>query len=327
MKQLLVCFVAMLSLSGNAANQQEQVTLPEQLTNNVKEDTEVQPYVAYLVAYMTGKDEKHLYYAVAEKDFVFEPVNEGRPVLSASFDDKLIRDPHVLRCPDGKFRMVATVSWKNRPFTLWESDDLVNWKNERLVDVAPEGASKTWAPELAYDENKKRYVVYWTAEVNNDWKTAAIYYATTKDFKKWSKPAVLYASSDDGILDANLIKVGDTWHLLYRYAKGIWEVTSKLILGPYSNPHRVGNENVEGPFAFPLNDESGYGLVWDYYYGSCGFGLITTPDFQSWTHQTNTHQPYYNDKVRFPDGIRHGSILGLTAEELKRIKVNYSSAH
>ena len=278
-----------------------------------------EPKVAYLTAYMKGTDELHLYYALAEKDFLFEEINDGKPILSASFDDKLIRDPMVFKDEKGIYHMVATVSWKNRPFTIWDSKDLVHWKNERIIDVAPENATKTWAPEIAYDSKNKNYFVYWTAEINKVWNTASIYYSVTKNFKKFSKPQILYRDSV-GILDANILKVDGIYNLIYRKDKSIWVVTSPNATGPYANPYQLTPDNVEGPYAFPLRDSTGYGMIWDYYGGSAGFGLMTSPDFKNWKRITNAKKPYYNDKVKFPASIRHGNIISLTHTELDQLK-------
>ena len=242
--------------------------------------------------------------------------------MAASYDDQLVRDPMIIRDREGIYHLVATVSWRNRPFTVWDSEDLVTWKNERLVDVAPVGASKTWAPEFAYDEENDIYFVHWTAELNDDWNTASIYYATTKDFINYSKPKILYTLNGTGILDATIIKVGDIYNLIYRN-NGIWVATSKSAQGPYTNPHVMTSEDVEGPFAFPLNDGNGYGIVWDYFGKSAGFGLLTSSDFKNWTRVTNENFPYYNSKVEFPAGIRHGAIIGITQEELERLKGKY----
>lgn len=275
------------------------------------------PKVAYLVAYMKGNDEKHMYYALAEDGFVFRVLNGGKPVLSASYNDQLVRDPMVLQDKQGIYHLIATVSWSKRPFTVWDSDDLVHWKNERLVDVAPEGATKTWAPEFAYDEENDIYFVHWTGEVNGDWNTASIYYATTKDFKNFSETKLLY-KDEVGILDANITKINGLYHLVYR-KNGIWVATSKNAQGPYGDAYQLTADNVEGPYVFPLNDNAGYGIVWDYFGNSAGFGLWTTPDFKEWSQITNETVPFYNDKVEFPAGIRHGSIIGLTQEERDKL--------
>lgn len=279
--------------------------------------------VAYLAAYMKGKDEKHLYYAIAKNNFTFEEINGGKPVLSASFDDQLIRDPMIFQDTNGAYHLVATVSWKNRPFTIWDSKDLIHWENERLIDVAPENASKTWAPEIAYERKTGQYFAYWTGEVNKQWSTASIYYATTTDFKTFSNPQILLKDTV-GILDANMIFANGLYHLFYRKSNSIWVVTAPDALGPYSNAYKFSPENVEGPYVFPLRDTIGYGIVFDYYGGSAGFGLMTSADFKNWNRITNPKAPYYNDKVKFPDGIRHGSILGITAKQLTSLNKSFA---
>lgn len=275
------------------------------------------PKVAYLVSYMKGNDETHMYYALSENGFMFRPLNGGEPVLSASYDDRLIRDPMVFRDKNGIYHLVATVSWKNRPFTIWDSTDLVHWENERLIDVAPEGATKTWAPELAYDDEKDIYFVHWTAEINNDWNTASIYYATTEDFKSFSEPKLLY-KDDVGILDANITNVDGVYHMVYR-KNGIWVATSEHATGPYSNAYELTSDNVEGPFVFKLLDDSGYGIIWDYFGNSAGFGLWTSSNFRDWDSITNKNAPFYNEKVEFPAGIRHGSVISISQEEKERL--------
>ncbi len=279
--------------------------------------------VAYLAAYMKGDDEKSMYYALSQDRFNFVALNGGKPVLTATMDDGLLRDPMILKDRGGVYHLVATVSWKNRPFTMWDSKDLLTWEGERLVDVAPDGASKTWAPEMAYDEENGLYLVYWTAELHDDWSTAAIYYATTSDFTHFSAPKLLY-SDDEGILDANILKVDSLYHLTYR-KNGIWEVTSPHAQGPYANPRQLTTENVEGPFAFPLNDGTGYAMVWDYFGRSLGYGLCTSADFGQWKRLTNERHPFYNDSVSFPEGIRHGSIIGITQDELQKLLRKYGN--
>lgn len=278
-------------------------------TENVKEKE------AYLVAYMTGTDENHLYYALAEDDYIFKPLNDEKPIIGANLDDKLLRDPMIIKDKDGVYHMVATVSWEHRPFTVWDSKDLINWENERLVDVAPEGATATWAPEFAYDEENDIYMVYWTAEINDVWETASIYYSTTKDFKSFSETKLLYNVEGKGLLDANIIKVNDKYNLLYRMDNKVWIAKSDNAQGPYTSPYVLTDENVEGPFAFPLIDNKGYGIVWDYYEGSAGYGLWASKDFKQWVRITNPEYPYYNDDVEFPQGIRHGSIIIISPEE------------
>ena len=282
---------------------------------------------AHLCAYMTGDDERHLRYAIAEEGFLFDEVATN--VVAASFDDGLVRDPHILKEADGVYHLCATVSWTNRAFTVWDSHDLVHWENERLVDVAPPNATKTWAPEFVRDEELGDYLVYWTGEQNHDWSTAAIWCARTKDFKMFSAPQLLYRDrSGDGVLDANITKAQGKYRLIFR-RRGIWMAESDSAAGPYANIRKICDDNVEGPFLWKLgvrSEELGveeWALMFDYYGGSKGFGVMTTKDFEKWERVTNPKPPYYNSRVRFPKGIRHGCVLAISKDEAMRIKAAF----
>ena len=275
----------------------------------------------YLAAYMKGTDERHMYYALAEDaSFHFRELNGGQPILKASFDDRLIRDPMIFRDNDGIYHMVATVSWSHSYFTIWESSDLIDWTNERLVHIDIPGATKVWAPEIVYDNENKNYTLYWTSDINGDWdNTASIYCFTTKDFKTFTQPEVMFR--DGPVLDANIIYHDGKYHLTYR-RDGIWKVESSKLRGPYSAPVKVAEDNVEGPFVFPLHSGS-FGMVWDYFGKSAGYGLMVSDDLQEWTRITNEGFPLYNENVSFPESIRHGSIILLSDDAISRLKTAF----
>lgn len=280
------------------------------------------PHVAYLAAYFTGTDERHLYYALSTDGTHFdERVNEGRPVLAAHFDDRLIRDPMILQDRTGVYHLVATVSWTHDAFTLWDSADLVTWVNERMIVTGLAGAAQVWAPELAYDPEHNQYFVFWTSSIGT-WESASIYYATTKDFKSFSAPALLF-SRDGPVMDATLTYDGLRWHLFYR-TDFIRQSTAAHALGPYGNEALVTLDNGEGPFVFARNDGAGWELLWDYYNGNQGFGLMSTTDLTHWSRLTNAAAPYYNAAVSFPADVRHGSVIPVTQAEvdlLRRLRV------
>ncbi len=116
---------------------------------------------------------------------------------------KGVRDPYLIRSPEGdKIFLIATDlsiyyrgGWGNAAATstgstklvVWESTDLVNWTEPRLVDVAGKipGAGCAWAPEAFYDEATGNYVVYWATasdESNAVGDRMNMYYCTTRDF-------------------------------------------------------------------------------------------------------------------------------------------------
>jgi hypothetical protein len=52
----------------------------------------------------------------------------------------------------------------SRGIFVWESTDLINWKNERLVQVEDKTAGMVWAPEAIWDANKGQYLVHWASK-------------------------------------------------------------------------------------------------------------------------------------------------------------------
>jgi sucrose-6-phosphate hydrolase SacC (GH32 family) len=292
------------------------------------------PTTAYLAAYFwekkgsDGKEDSKLYYAVARDGFRFaDAVNKLKPVLAATLGDKITRDPMILRDPDGKsFHLIATSSWKGRFLILFDSSDLVHWTNERVVTVAPENADMTWAPELRWDPETKQYFAYWTSSTDHKWSTAAIWYATSSDLKTFSAPKVLMREPKDGCLDADVLYAQGKWHMVYRYT-GIWMRTADHAFGPYENPVKILDLDVEGPFLFPINGTSDqWGLVFDYFGGNQGrWGLATSSDFINWNLVTRKDWPYYTPDVFVPPGVRHGSVLPITDNEADTILQAFGS--
>jgi hypothetical protein len=52
----------------------------------------------------------------------------------------------------------------SRGIFVWESTDLVHWKNERLVQVEDKTAGMVWAPEAIWDATKGQYLVHWASK-------------------------------------------------------------------------------------------------------------------------------------------------------------------
>ena len=153
-----------------------------------------------------------IYFATSEDGSQWTDLRaNGSPVLSSEIGDKGVRDPYLIRSPEGdKIFLIATDlsiyhrgGWGNAKATstgstklvVWESTDLVNWTEPRLVDVAGKipGAGCAWAPEAFYDEATGNYVVYWATasdESNSLGDRMNMYYCTTRDFYTFTDPVL-----------------------------------------------------------------------------------------------------------------------------------------
>ncbi len=139
---------------------------------------------AYLFTYFVGEttdDGEKIYFGASKGNDAlhWNNLNDGRPVLTSTQGTTGLRDPFIIRSPEGdKFYLLATDlkifpggSFSTAQQTgstyleIWESDDLVNWSNQRHIKVSTDYAGNTWAPEAYYDSARGLYVVYWASNL------------------------------------------------------------------------------------------------------------------------------------------------------------------
>ena len=170
-------------------------------------------YVGYLYAHFKREsaDGEQIYFALSDGNdpLHFDDLNGGKPVLYSTLGERGVRDPHVVRSPEGdRFYLVATdlrlyasLDWDrhqrrgSRSIMVWESADLVNWGEGRLVEVAPAEAGNTWAPEAVWDPEQEAYLVHWSSTLYDNAGHEGesynrIMYAITRDFREFSEPGV-----------------------------------------------------------------------------------------------------------------------------------------
>jgi hypothetical protein len=167
-------------------------------------------------------------------------VNDGHVVLRSTQGMHAVRDPSIVRSPEGdRFYLVATdlnvdgraYGWRgwdwaqsgaSRAIEIWESTDLRTWSAQRHVVVAPEEAGMTYAPEAIWDPSVGAYVVYWTssmyprgthfttdrADPNGRFPLTRnqTLYATTRDFVTFTPPRPMSDRPGHGTLDAVIIR-------------------------------------------------------------------------------------------------------------------------
>ncbi|MEU3335799.1 family 43 glycosylhydrolase [Streptomyces sp. NPDC006668] len=314
-------------------------------------------YAGYLFVYFTGEDTadgEQIRYALSRGDdpLHWRELNQGRPVLASDVGENGLRDPFVIRSPEGdRFYLIATDlrmygdssgSWDevqrhgSTSVMVWESADLVHWTDRRLVRVAPDNAGNVWAPEACWDDSLGEYVVFWASKLYADDDPAhtadthnRMMYATTKDFRTFGAPRI-WSDPGHSVIDSTVIRHGDTY---YRFTKDERDPSSgspgsKFITAEKSTSltastydfvgDRIGGgsiEHGEGPTVFRSNTEEKWYLFIDEY-GGRGYVPFETTDLDSgtWTMSVN-HQ--------LPTSPRHGTVLPVTREEYDRLLAAY----
>ena len=335
----------------------EAVSTTREFSATVRELPKQEDLDGYLFTYFIGdgKGQEQMSFALSEGNtpLKWNTMNEGNPVLIAELGEKGLRDPSIIRSPEGdKFYLIATdlqiaagKGWGaaqkdgSKCIFVWESTDLVNWSKQRLVQVSSDLAGCTWAPEIIYDEDKGEYVVYWASKIYVDESKSGnphhrIMYATTRDFYTFS-PAKEYFNPGYAVIDTVMIKNNGK---VYRFTKDerdngtgsgqsqegkmiFQEVGSSIFANDFRRTAndfvKTGVKWVEGPLTFKDNLEEKWYLFVDDFGGEGYIPFYTDNlDTGTWTKVA------VSDKKMPSPKPRHGTILPITASEYARLQTH-----
>jgi beta-xylosidase len=307
-RNFFICVQLLLLLSGSVMGQQKPI---------------------YLFSYFKGNGEDGLHLAYSQDGLHFQALKRDSSFLKPAVgQDKLMRDPCIIRGHDGRFHMVWTVSWKERSIGYASSTDLVHWSEQQSLHVMANepDARNCWAPEITYDALSKQYMIYWattikgkfpeTQEAAENAYNHRIYYTTTSDFKTYSSTKLLYEPGFN-VIDATIQKEGQQYVMVLKDEtrtpprKNLRLAFSKALTGPYSaaGPPITGNYWAEGPTLAKV------GYQWVVYfdkYTEHKYGAVSSKDLKTWTD--------ISDQVSFPNGTRHGTVLTISPTELTKLR-------
>lgn len=340
----IVKLTASITVNGKKGTK-EYVFTVKAAPDKIKEED----YTDYFFAYFIGEGRsqgEQIYFASSEDGMNWTDLNDGKPSLISTMGEKGVRDPYIIRSAEGdKFYIIATdlkinggSGWNaaqtagSQSLMIWESTDLVNWSNQRMVEVSASiGAGCTWAPEATYDAKTGEYIVYWASKVEEDgYSKQRLYYAKTRDFYSFTEPEV-YIDIDQSTIDTTMIEHNGTY---YRYSKNeggsdnkygahsktIFIEKSSGVLGEFSHIASAslnGNGGVEGPTIFKLNKDDAPVDTWCLLvdnYGKGGYYPLITTDLESGKFEKPAAGTY-----KMPSNARHGTPIRVTREEYCKI--------
>ncbi len=281
----------------------------------------------WLFSYFKGNGEDGLHFAYSEDALSWKSLNGDSSVLTptAGFD-KLMRDPCIIRGGNGKFHMVWTSSWKEKGIGYASSEDLIHWSPQKYLLVMDHEAEakNCWAPEVFYDRSSAQYMIYWATTIAGRFPATdslgdhnhRMYYVTTKDFKTFSKTKILY---DHGfnVIDASIYKIKNKYMMFLKdetlkpkAEKNIRIALSDKLNSGYGKPSPpiTGNYWAEGPTL--LENKGEYILYFDKYMEH-KYGAIRSTNFKDWTD--------ISDQITVPNGLRHGTIIGISRVEFETL--------
>lgn len=277
-----------------------------------------------LFSFFRNNGEDGLYLAWSEDGHRWRPLNGDRPLLRPEAGPKpLMRDPCLVRAPDGTFHMVWTTSWSQPPLVGYaHSSDLRTWSPQQAIPVmAHEPATlNVWAPELFHDAERDRFLIYWSSTIPGRFTDTQdggdlsreghrynhrFYWTATRDFMSFEPTRLLY---DPGFncIDASIFKADDRYCLILKdetvvpVRKHLRMAFARSPEGPWQDLTRPFTIAwVEGPSAIQIGEL--YYVYFDHYTEPQYYGAVRSKDLRTWED--------VSQQLEFPKGARHGSVL------------------
>ena len=242
-------------------------------------------------------------------------------------NQKVMRDPSMVKSPDGTFHLVWTSSWRgDKGFGYASSRDLLNWSEQRIIPVMQQEPTtvNVWAPELFYDEVVGEYIIIWAScipgrferGIEEDSNNHRMYMTTTRDFQSFT-PTRLFFDPQFSVIDAVIVKRSQNDYALVlkdntRPERNIKVAFGKSPFGPWTNISKPFSDSfTEGPAVVKLKDE------WVIYFDSYQkkiYEAVVTKDFAQFNDVTAT--------VKVPEGHKHGTIVPVKKSFVKKMRKN-----
>ncbi len=294
-------------------------------------------FSAYLFAWFTGNGpgQEQVHFAISPDGYNWVGLNGNRPVIGADTISSRggVRDPHILRGPDGKFYMVLTDlyvpddGWTNTGMVFLRSDDLITWTSSKvnIPDLFDEfhDVTRVWAPQTFFDEEEGRYMVYFSMLQPGGYDI--IYYAyANDDFTSLATtPEQLFYHPDNkSCIDGDIVYKDRIYHLFFKtegHGNGIKKATSERLTEGYvmhDEYLQQTNEAVEGSCVFKLIDSDEYILMYDVYMRG-NYQFTKSTDLENFE--------IIDEEVTMNFHPRHGTVIPITESELESLIERWGS--
>lgn len=234
----------------------------------------------------------------------------------------------------------------NRGLVLFKSYDFINWKRSNLDfsklkcptgQIDSEGnpipwseVGCVWAPEMIIDDNNDKIMLHFTTRFGNG-RNMIYYVYMNDDFSEMTcNPQFLYSSERDAngnlafnMIDSDIIKIEDTYHLFSSQHGFGKHATSKSLTGPYEPDINFSDHEQQRHEALTAwkSPESGKWIIMfdNYSHEPHNFGFIETSDFKDFTPLGYFDEEKCKFKRTNFSGQKHGGVIRITHAELDRI--------
>ncbi|MCW5964471.1 MAG: hypothetical protein KIT83_10570 [Bryobacterales bacterium] len=330
MIRFLVPFILLLTVCGCGGSTSNRIEPSADSSTGLRDSAD-----GLLFTYFRNNGEDGLYLATSADGLHWTPLNGDRPLLAPTVgESKLMRDPSIVRGPDGRFHMVWTTSWEGKTIGYAHSRDLREWSPERAIPVMEHepGVMNCWAPEIFYDQQSGEFVVVWASTIRGRFpetlptgerdRNHRLYAFRTRDFDSISSTELFYDPGflviDAAIFEPLPVQPGPARYAMvvknetrFPPAKNLFLTFAPTLQGPWSAPTAPisGEEWAEGPTPVRIGD---YWYIYFDEYRANRYGAIRSRDLKTW--ETVTSQS------AFPQGMKHGSVFRAPFEVIEALR-------
>lgn len=272
----------------------------------------------FLFTYFVGNGEDGLHLAWSEDGYKWTALKGGKSYLTPQIGkkEKLMRDPSVVRGPDGVFHLVWTSGWHENNFGHASTRDFLTWSEQQEVPVmaGEPAAQNTWAPEVIWDPVRAEYLIFWATTIPGRFPETEgasesklnhrLYATTTKDWKIFT-PTRLFSDPGFSVIDATFLP---------GTGRPVLIVKDETVNPPKKHLRLARGETVAGPwkeFAAPFTRDwvegptairvGGAWLVYYDVYREHHYGAVRSHDLKTWEDVTTA--------ISIPKGARHGTMI------------------
>lgn len=266
-------------------------------------------------------------------------------------------DLHVFGQRDG----VRTTEWErdgklydwgnNRGLVLLRSTDLIHWQRTNLdfsaltsptgeVDadgkpISWKDVGCVWAPEMIFDETKKQVMLYFTTRFFRGRNHIRYVYMNDGFTAMTSEPAFLFSAPRDengnlksNMIDADITKIGNTFHLFSTENGHPRHSTSTSLTGPYVTDYSFDDgvpQVHEAPMVWKLIGQQKWILMQDRYsMQPHNFYFCETTDFKTFRPLGYFDEPNCPLKRTNFSEQKHGAVVQVTKKELKKLIAHWA---
>lgn len=287
---------------------------------------------SWLFTSFRGNGETGVCFALSDDGYHWSPLLAGQPAVKPQLSGMLMRDPFLVRGPDGLWHLLWTTGWtrskEDGSLTIGyaRSPDLISWSRQKLIPVPLEGARNAWAPEAVWHPKQKQWIVFWASTIPGRFPESAlsgdsgynhrIWAMRTPDFETFSKPELFFDAGFNAI-DSTIVRAGRRWLMVFKderrepLKKNLRLAWAADPAGPWTpEPESFTKAWIEGPSVMRIGRD--WLVYFDHYGKPQHYGAYRTRDWKRFEDVTA--------KLSFPPGHRHGTVVWITKAEAERLR-------